>query len=208
MIRTAKNSSFCQSRRLTPVYDAACRRCPRLADVPRRRPRRASGVLLPAGAAVRRDARAAGDRRSRARACMAPTPAAGRSPATMPASCSTRRCTLRLRVEARADRARRWAGAARLPDHQCREVPAAGQQAHARRGARRATATWPPNSRRCRRAARFWRWGASRTKRRCGRWRCAPADFPFAHGARHALAGDRADSTAIIAAATTPTRGG
>ena len=179
--------------------------------VPRHRARGASGLLVQAGAAVRRsrDARlvivglAPGHaRRERERAPIHRR--LRRHPALRDAA------RVRLREPAGRRRRRRRARARRLPDHQRGEVPAAAEQAAAGRDrelqqlSRRRPRDAAARRRRSSRSA------ASRTTRRCARSACKPRDFAFAHGARHALdcrAASRC-STAITAAATTRTRDG
>ena len=171
--------------------------------------RRAPGVLLPAGAAVWRGATRAWSSSASRRACTARMRAVVRSPETTRASCSTRRCTSSASRRSR-DRPASTTACELLgrAHHQRGEMPAAGQQAAAggnpdlqrlsRRGAGDA----------CRRAARSSRWDASRTTRRCVR-SGLPARDHRVRARRRARAAARccACSTAIIAAATTPTRG-
>ncbi len=100
----------------------------------------------------------------------------------------------------------------RRPDHQRGQMPAAGEQAAARRNQELQRLSRCRTRHACPRAPRFSRWGESRTTRRCWRWALRSRAYPFAHGAEHALPGADAArcscSTAITAAATTPTRGG
>ena len=79
------SAPVCQRR----LRSHACRRCPRLAAFLTEVKRRASGVLVQTGAAVRRAVRAAGDRRSGAGHARRQCERVARSPATMPASCCT-----------------------------------------------------------------------------------------------------------------------
>ena len=89
---------------------------------------------------------------------------------------------------ARRARADDGADAHRLPDHQCGQVPAAGEQAHAGRGARLQRLPRRGPRRACPRAPRSWRSAASRTTRRCVRWASAAAPIRSRTAARHALA--------------------
>ncbi len=99
-------------------------------------------------------------------------------------------------------------GARWLPGHQCSEMPAAGEQAHAVRNAHVQPLSGRPSSLRCPQVAPSSPSDESRMMRQCGRLerrrrrsrsRTAPGT-PLRAGSR--------SSTAITAAATTPIRGG
>ena len=127
-----------------------CRRCARLAsfldEVRAAYPAYRCLPVPPFGDPTTRGWSSSGSRR----ACMAPTPRAGRSPATSPASCCTRRCTPTVTRRQPVSRThRRSIDARRLPDHQFGEMPAAGEQAARRPRCAPATITWPRISRRC-----------------------------------------------------------
>ncbi len=127
-LTTGKSDILPEPRRLS-AYDAACRRCAAPRRVPRRGQGTPPGVLLPAGAAVRRGRRAARRRRPRAGHARRQRDRAAvhRRPRGHPAVRDAAR--LRLRVAAHGRRGRRRPGAAGLPDHQRGQVPAAGEQA-------------------------------------------------------------------------------
>ncbi len=74
---------------------------------------------------------------------------------------------------------------ARLPDHECGEVPSARTTSRCPAKCAIATITSPPISRCCRRAARCWRSAASRTMRRC--WHSACAAIISPSGMRRAI---------------------
>ena len=207
MSKEASHSARTPRLRRCP-YDPACRRCPRLADfldeVRAEHPGYFCRPVPPFGA----------PRRALVIVGLAPgmhgANASGRPVHRRLRGHPALRDAARLwfRVAARRDGARRRPRARRLPHHQCRQVPAARQQAHAGRGRATATrylaadlATLPEGGA----ILALGRIAHDATLRALGR---GPAALPFAHGARHcAWPAAWRSSTAITAAATTPTRG-
>ncbi len=192
------------------AYDIDCRRCPRLAhfldQVLAANPGYFCRPVPPfgdmSGAPGHRRARAGHARRQRQRQ------AVHRRLRGHPALCDL--AQVRLREPGAVAGRRRRPATGRRPDHQRGQVPAAGQQAAARGDQELQCAISRPSSARCPTARRFSRSGRiahDATLRALG---LASRAYPFAHGAEHALPGDGGRcscSTAITAAATTPTRG-
>ena len=178
-----------------PVYDISCRRCRPPGAFPRRGPRRASQLLVQAGAAVRRSGRSARHRRAGARHA--------RRQRERP---SVHR---RLRGHPAVRDASRAMGLRAAPISRTRDDPIElidcritnavkclppREQARRRQRRRRATRTSPPISRLLQQAARCSRSGASRTRRRCARSRLPPSaasvrarGAPFAPARRRAV---------------------
>ena len=120
---------------MNPIFDPDCRRCPRLAAFLDAVHAEEPELLLPARAAVRRCRRAPRSSWVWRRVCTALTAPVGPSPAIMPASCYTARCTsldlLPLLISIAPMMACKLH---RCAHYQLGQVPATGQQAAARRG--------------------------------------------------------------------------
>jgi hypothetical protein len=190
------------------TFDRDCTRCPRLAahlaSIRAERP----DYSRAAGAALRRSGGQAADRRARPRhARRQPHRAAlyrglRRHPA-LPDPASAR-----LRLAARVGRRRRWSGAARLPHHQRRQVPAAGEQARPPRRCAPATPTWRRSSPALPDGAVVLALGQIAHNAVLRALGLKQAAWRFGHGAEHLLPNGLRCWTPTIAAATTPRPGG